>query len=187
MAKILFLDLETTGFSREWDYIIEVAAILYDEETGEELDTFHEYIKPGKKISMQISQITGIDDYKVRNCRDEGSVLSDFFAWIHVSKPTKIVGHNYKSFDGTFLSSKAIRYNLKMLTDFEVVDTLQIARKLTKEGKLPVVNHKQTTLAQFYEIDYRAHSAIEDVRALIKIFEKLGGLKPKTKRDELGF
>ena len=40
MAKIVFMDLETTGFSREWDYIIEVAAILYDEETQKTLGQF---------------------------------------------------------------------------------------------------------------------------------------------------
>jgi len=33
LSKLLFADLETTGFSREWDAIIEIAAILVDDET----------------------------------------------------------------------------------------------------------------------------------------------------------
>jgi len=32
MSRIIFYDLETTGFSRTWDFIIEVAAVLYDTE-----------------------------------------------------------------------------------------------------------------------------------------------------------
>jgi DNA polymerase III epsilon subunit-like protein len=65
---------------------------------------------------------------------------------------------------------------------------LTLARRLSKEGKIEVPNHKQPTLANFYGIDYRAHSAIEDVKALIKIYEKMGlNTSVKAKRAHLGF
>lgn len=79
MAKILFVDLETTGFSREWDYIIEIAAVLYDEETRKELKVFHEYIRPGKRIPQNIVEITRITNEQVANCRPEKVVIGDFF------------------------------------------------------------------------------------------------------------
>lgn len=79
MAKILFVDLETTGFSRDWDFIIEVAAILYDEETRQELKVFHEYIRPGKRIPQNIVEITRISNEKVEKCRNEKVVMEDFF------------------------------------------------------------------------------------------------------------
>lgn len=187
MAKIVFIDLETTGFSREWDFIIEVAALLYDTEKQEIIGQFHEYIKPGKRIPAKITEITGISDYQVRNCRSEMEVLMDFFDWLEEESPEVVIGHNYKSFDGSFLSTKASKYRLHLI-DMEVVDTLQVARKLTKEGKLPVVNHQQPTLASFYGIEYNAHSAIEDVKALIQIYERMGLNKSKKeKRSDLGF
>lgn len=187
MAKIVFVDLETTGFSREWDYIIEVAAILYDEETKKLLGEFHEYIRPGKRIPQKITEITGISEYMVKDCRTEREVLSDFFEWLLISKPERVVGHNYKSFDGSFLQTKADKYKL-ILKPMEIIDTLQISRQLTKAGKLPVENHKQPTLAAYYGIVYQAHSAIEDVKALIQLYEKMGLNKTKKAvRESLGF
>ena len=188
MAKVVFLDLETTGFSREWNEIIEVAAILYDEETGKELGRFHEYIKPRKAIPAKITEITGITNEQVRNCRSEMLVLMDFYEWLFLEHPEKVCGHNYKSFDKSFLVAKAAKYGIAYPEHMEEIDTLHIARKMTKEGNLNVPNHQQPTLANFFGIEYQAHSAIEDVRALIQIYEKLGLNKSKKqKRVELGF
>lgn len=187
MGKIVFADLETTGFSREWDYIIEVAAIMYDEETQELGEVFHEYIRPGKRIPEKITEITGISEAMVKDCRTEQAVLADFYEWLFLQKPEKIVGHNFKSFDWTFIKTKADKYRLA-LPEMEIVDTLQLARAKTKAGDLPVVNHKQPTLAVFYNIEYQAHSAIEDVKALIQIYEKMGlNSTVKAKRASLGF
>ena len=192
MSKILFLDLETTGFSREWDYIIEVAAVLYDDESNIFLEEFHEYIKPNKMISAKITELTGITNEQVFNCRSEFEVLSDFLEWVHIINPDVIVGHNYNNFDGDFLKKKANRYNIGINLQSEVVDTLVLARKLTKEGKLSVINHKQPTLANHFNVIYQAHSAIEDTKALVKIYKKLKELETgrehiKINRQNLGF
>lgn len=187
MSRIVFIDLETTGFSRQYNDIIEVAAILYDQGTRKALDTFHEYIKPVKSIPYKITEITGIDDYKVRDARSEVEVLRDFFEWLHLHGPSAIVGHNYKSFDHTFLKAKAEKYKIAYPA-IEIIDTLQEARKATKDGKLPIPNHQQTTIATHFGIDYQAHSAIEDIKALIKIYEKLGlNSSKEQKRANLGF
>lgn len=187
MNKIVFVDLETTGFSRQWDYIIEVAAILYDEDTQQMIGEFHEYIKPGKRIPRGVTEVTGITNNQVKDCRREEEVLMDYFEWLAIEKPVKVVGHNYKSFDGTFLKTKAEKYNLPF-KEVEIVDTLQLARQLSKQGKLQVENHKQPTIAKFLGIEYRAHSAIEDVKAMIQIYEKLGlNQTKKQKRAQLGF
>lgn len=180
---VIFADLETTGFSREWDSIIEVAAVLYDTEENKEIEVFHEYIKPNKSIPAKITQITGIDDYTVRNARNEMSVIGDFIEWVSLSGATTIIGHNYKTFDGGFISAKAQKYHLPMF-DLTIIDTLQIARSL----KLPVPNNQQPTLAAFYGVVYKAHSAIEDVRALIQIYFKMTKQPEiKAKREAAGF
>jgi len=139
------------------------------------------------RIPKGVSDITGITNAQVKNCRSEQEVLMDYFEWIAIERPTKVVGHNYKSFDGTFLKTKAAKYNLPF-REVDIVDTLQLARQLTKQGKLQVENHRQPTIAKFLGIEYRAHSAIEDVKAMIQIYEKLGlNQSKKQKRESLGF
>ena len=188
MAKIAVIDLETTGFRRVWDYIIEFAGVIYDEDTGEQLAEFQEYAKPGKKISKKITEITGINMMTVQNARTEQQVLGDFLEWIAINKPDKIGGHNVKSFDMGFLAERGAKYGFSAPSKDGIVDTLYICRAMTKAGKLDVENHKQVTLAAHFGIEYQAHSALDDVKAWIKIYEALGLNKTKeVKREALGF
>ena len=64
--KYLFFDLETTGFSREHNDIIEIAGILVDSETQQIIDSFHEYVKPRQRIPAKITELTGITNDMVR-------------------------------------------------------------------------------------------------------------------------
>lgn len=69
----------------------------------------------------------------------------------------------------------------------EIIDTLAMARALNKNGKISTENCKQPTLAIFFHIEYEAHSAINDVEALIKIYQKMIALNKPATRAELGF
>lgn len=190
--KLMFTDLETTGFSREWDSIIEIAATIFDEDTWENLGTFHEYINPGKTIPAKITEITGITNEQVKNCRSEKEVLLSFFEWVAVMAPDKVVGHNYNTFDGQFVDARASKFGLTPYK-LPVVDTLVIAR--TK--KIPVnfktatgkPSYTQPSLADYYGIIYEAHSAIEDIFALSKIYKKMVAPENDVKatRKNLGF
>lgn len=252
--RILFIDLETTGFSRQWDYIIEIAAILYDTETKEEIDRFHEYIKPwdemGSKIMIPepfdsksvarieqlidsvsdlnraelisldakyvdyiksnfringkfipetpkspITTITGISNYKVKDCRSEDDVVRDFLEFEAMAKPDAWCGHNIKVFDVQVLQAKSDKYFLDMEHP-EIIDTLKIARekkvpvtKMTKKGR---PSYTQESVAGGYGIVYNAHSAIADVEANIQIYNKMHEQETtkQTKakeRNKLGF
>lgn len=186
MSTTLVLDLETTGFSREWDYILEVAGVLVDNETGEVLDKFHEYIKPPKRIPAKISELTGITDQKVKHCRTEREVVCDFAEWVYIARPDIIMGHNCKAFDLSFLRTKAERYGTIWYDKCAIVDTLQMARDLAKKGKILTINQRQETLAEYFGIKYNAHSAIDDVMALIEIHKRLVEVgRPKV--EDLGF
>lgn len=97
------------------------------------------------------------------------------------------VGHNIKSFDNNFIAKRCEKYGIPMYA-LPIIDTLAMARELTKKGMLNVPNHKQPTLAEFYNITYQAHSAIEDVKALIKIYKNMtSGTQIKQQRKTLGF
>ena len=183
MSKLLFLDIETTGFSRQWNEIIEIAAIVVDSETGKDLDSFHEYIKPRNKISAQVSELTGITNAKVANCRNESAVLMDFSEWVYFTKPTTIIGHNCKSFDLNFINARCQVLGVAWdVNNISIVDTLALARDMNKQGKIKVDNCKQPTIAAYFGIQYEAHSAIEDVKALIKIYNKMCHLE-----EDVGF
>lgn len=193
VMKLMFLDIETTGFDRRWDYIIELAAVIYDNASKEEIDEFHEYIKPGKVIPPKIVELTGITNRQVNDCRTEREVIRDFIEFIAIHKPDAIVAHNGEQFDVPFIKNKAEFYFLP-LKDLPVIDTLKLARNLkpsvtdfTAQGR---PSYKQTSLAKFYGITYQAHSAIFDVRALIQIYEKMKVVQQdsiESKRKKLGF
>lgn len=183
----LFLDIETTGFSRQWDNIIEIAAVLYNDETNTIVDTFHEYIKPSRSIPAKISELTGITNTIVKYCRSEKEVLMDFSEWVTINRPFSIIAHNGKTFDLQFIREKCNKYNITWNEPLDIVDTLVMARALKKSGKLNVENCQQVTLADYFEIEYKAHSAEDDVKALIKIYNKMQKLNQPVNRASLGF
>lgn len=196
--KLLFLDIETTGFSRQFDYIIELAGIIYDTDAKKELARFHEYIKPKKSIPIQVTEITRITNQQVANCRSESEVLVDFISFIEKNKPDHYVGHNIDAFDIQWLKEKSQFYFMSW-PEHATIDTLKVARKIkaptTMFTPTGLPSYKQESIAKAYGIEYGAHSAIEDVRALIKIYEKMSPNSNETttpaqvnrKRIKLGF
>jgi DNA polymerase III epsilon subunit-like protein len=167
---------------------LEIAAILYDTEKDEPIDKFHEYIKPKELIENDF--IHGITNEMVLNCRIESDVLRDFVEFVHLSKPDYLVGHNIDNFDEPFIKARTEIYRLPWPT-IDTIDTLLIARKeklptafMTETGK---PSYKQESIAMAMGITYQAHSAIEDVKALIKIYGRIEEEMKKQKRKEAGF
>ena len=188
MNSILFLDIETTGFSTQWDSILEIAAMLVDSKTYMVLDEFHTYVNPHRTIPYKVIELTGINASTVRDAPIEEQALMDFAEWVVIAQPNFIVGHNCKNFDLRFIRERCEKYGLCFNTlNAEIIDTLSLARQLNKQGKIKTANCQQLTLAQFFGIEYSAHSALEDVKALIQIYQKLKTLSAPARRDELGF
>ena len=52
-------------------------------------------------------------------------------------------------------------------------DTMTLSRRLIKAGKMSAENSKQVTIAAYFGIEYEAHSAWNDVEALIKIHNEI--------------
>lgn len=170
-------DLETTGFSREHHDIIELACVLWDTVSDKVIDTFHEYIRPSARIPALITEITGITNSQVSDARKSWDVLPDFYTWLQANNVDSFVGHNFDTFDSKFLEAQLARYNLvsKFRTlrfDYPIIDTMKIARQLNKSGKISTENAKQPTLAAYFDIKYKAHSAIEDVLCLLEIYKR---------------
>lgn len=174
--KLLFFDIETTGFSRKLDYIIELAGVVYNTETKQEEAVFHEYIKPRKRIPIHITQITGITNEMVAAKMPERDALILFLEFIEKHQPDFYVGHNLDAFDLLWVKEKCLFYELSFV-ERPSIDTLKVARKkkaptskVTEKGN---PSYTQESIAGAYGISYDAHSAIADVKALIQIFEKM--------------
>ena len=72
--------METTGLSAIYDNIIELAAVKM--QNGNVIDTFEEFINPGRPLSATIIDLTGITDAMLANTRTEKEVITDFREWV---------------------------------------------------------------------------------------------------------
>ena len=98
----------------------------------------------------------------------------DFTEWLVHTKPVEIIGHNCKAFDLGFLAKRCEKFSICWnISGINIIDTLAIARDLNKRKIISTENNKQETLAKFFDVKYNAHSALEDAKALIKIYDKM--------------
>lgn len=146
----IVLDIETTGFSRENDRIIELAAIHYV--YGVESERFCTYIDPGREIPRHITALTGIRQADVANAPLIYSIKPDFLRFI---QDYPLVGHNIKDFDLPFLSAQ-LGVTIPNIT----IDTLELAREIFPE----MPTHKLADLNGWLHLhDGSSHRAAEDV------------------------
>ena len=134
MAHYIVLDIETTGFSRDNDRIIEIAAIHYV--FGEEATRFHTYINPQMQIPKHITHLTGIQQCDVDDAPFIEDIADDFREFI---RDYPLVGHNIVDFDVPFLSS-----HLPLDESHFIIDTLDMARSafpLLPSHKLSDLNY----------------------------------------------
>lgn len=182
----LFLDLETTGLSPSFASILEIAAIVTeDTENGPKVvDVFHEYIRPFQPIPHKITELNGISNEMVANCRTEKEVLLGFATWLIGGGYSHLdpIAHN-GSFDFRFLKERSgIVYSntADLFTEMgsRMIDTLPMARKLVKAGKIKTRQSKAKLedLAEAFNINFKAHNALEDTKALAKVYYKMKDL-----------
>lgn len=119
-TSYIVLDIETTGFSRKDDRIIEIAADKYC--NGKLVEKYHTYVNPGFPIYSYITQLTGITNATLKDAPKIQQVKKSFLSFIG---STTLVGHNIISFDLPF-----IREQLKVGIDNAVIDTLKMAKEV---------------------------------------------------------
>jgi len=178
---ICFYDLETTGFSKEHNDIIEIAGAIWDSQKDQILDTFTEYIKPVGKIPPIITQLTGISMDKVKDCDNIWNILPQFYEFMMSYKVEKMVGYNNAVFDYPFILAQMNRYKLSEKFNFpqyEQVDVLKIVRGLKKKKLIELSDCKQSTVATHFNIIYDAHDAINDTLALVRIYKEIRKIDP---------
>lgn len=148
----IVIDIETTGFSRKTDEIIEIAAIKY---SGSDIDEFDELVKINGIIPFNISLLTRITNESLQDSDTIDIVLPKFLSFIG---NFTLVGHNINSFDIPFINQFCQDLGLPTINN-PLVDTLSLSRDKLPELK----SHKLSDLCEYYGIDAsNAHQALAD-------------------------
>lgn len=158
------VDLETTGLAPKTDKIIEIGAVRI--RNGKAEDTFSRLVYPGRVLSTQTSEITGITDDMLKRQPVFAQILDELLAFLGEDV---LLGHNIQ-FDFSFLK-KAVLNELPKKSKFEKmgIDTLRIARRF-----LPGEQKKTlSALCDYYDIPLSAHRAANDALATFALYEKL--------------
>ena len=166
------VDIETNGMDVNCCEIIETSAVRF--RANERTAAFSCLIKPKSKISPFVTRLTGITDAMAQGGRELLPALTDFSDFLG---DDIIMGYNV-NFDINFLYDNILsELGFPLKNDY--FDVLRMARRT-----LPaLVNHKQTTVAEFFGIDTDgAHRAEKDclicADVYIKLRKSLSGIRP---------
>ncbi len=157
------LDLETTGLDPKTDKIIEIGAIKVLD--GKIVDKFCTFVNPGRMLSEKIVELTGICDEDLKGAPPIERVLPEFLAF---SGDMCLLGHSIL-FDYSFMKKAVVNMEKKYTYERVGIDTLKISRKHLQD----LESRRLSYLCRYYQIEQKAHRALEDAVATHFLFEKL--------------
>ncbi len=161
----LILDTETTGLNFDSDKIIEIGIIELRDNVLTQ-NYFHEYINPGKEISLSAQKIHGITNEFLKDKPTFNLIAQKFLDFI---KKDTIIIHNAE-FDKSFLNKELQDCGFNAIEN-SVIDTIILAKKefpgqtVNLDSlcrKLDVTNTRQNY-----------HGALLDATLLSKVYLKL--------------
>ncbi|XP_053175480.1 three prime repair exonuclease 4 [Scomber japonicus] len=173
--SLVFFDLETTGLGQSCD-IVQLAAVSGDH-------YLNLYIIPRCRIQRGAAKVTG---FRVRRQRlylhrqlvltnSLREVLMSFIAFIQMLGRPLVLGHNIRRFDCPLLARALDELDLRAEFESSVsgyVDTLPLARELLKDRGLQSFR-QENLVKELLGLNYKAHDALEDVRALQALYSVL--------------
>ena len=161
--EYVMIDTETTGFSVEWDSMIEIGALKV--RNGEIVDTFETFVKYDGELPEFITQLTGITNDMLIDAPASQEAVKAFIDFLG---DDMIVGYNV-SFDINFIRDDLKKYfGQEMNNDY--IDCMRIARKLFPEEK----HHRLKDMRKIFKIEVdKEHRASHDCIATKAVFEKL--------------
>ena len=186
--KIVFVDLETSGFDTERQDIIQVSAV--DCFTGEK---FNEYVR--FKINEANPRALELNSYD-EDLWDEKAISQrrafyTFQDWLSKRRycirkkneeeyqTTILAGHNIGCFDIPFLREWEYRFSESLKIDYAHYDTLPLARWILPE----LDSHSLESLCKFYKLESKGmHDSLTDtllnIQVAYNILKRIG-IQPK--------
>ena len=175
-TEYCIFDLETTGLSCKYDYIIEFGGqIVKDRSTIRNKQMF---FKPPIPLSNFTTELTGIRDSDVENAPFIEDCIDEILEFIG---DRVLVAHN-ADFDVSFLNALLIKLGREPLSN-PVIDTVALYRSVHAEKK----GSNLGAAARFYGIKYEkggAHRADYDANILVDVFLHMLNEIPQVKTLE---
>lgn len=162
LENYVVIDLEMTGLNAKTDAVLEVGAVRVRD--GKRDASYSALLWPGRKLSTEITELTGITEEMAAQGGDPDQVMEEFFAFLGEDI---LVGQNV-IFDYSFLKQWAVNHGFPF--EREAVDTLKLARHfLPKEQKKNL-----ESLCDYFSVERRnAHRALDDALETWQILEKM--------------
>lgn len=158
-SSYVVFDIETTGFVKTKNKVIEIGAVKV--ENGKITERFSEFVNPKEPIPFEIEQLTGINDGMVVDAPEITEILPRFLKFC---EGCLLVAHN-AHFDMGFIS-----YNAKMQglnEDFTYLDTVGISRAFFPTQAKHTLDAVAKTMGVSLE---NHHRAVDDAEATAQIF-----------------
>lgn len=170
--RVVVFDLETTGLDPACYAITEIGAVAI--ESGVIKESFLTFVNPEMPISLEITKITGIEDYMVKDAPKITDVIGDFHKFCFGST---MVAHNL-DFDIKFIERFASENGY--VFNCETADTLALSRKLVKGLR----NYKLDTVAAALGVSLDGHHrALNDAMCTAKIYIELMRIEENSATD----
>lgn len=173
--SLVFFDLETTGLDPNCE-IVQLAAVS----GGHSLNL---YVVPRCRMQRGASKVTGFKVHRQRLYLHRQPVLTNslrevlvsFIAFLQMLGRPLVIGHNIRRFDCVLLARALDEFGLR--AEFEslvsgYVDTLPLSREVLKDYGLESFR-QENLVRELLGTSYKAHDALEDVRALQALYDVL--------------
>lgn len=189
MKKVLWFDTETTGLCAVKNDIIQIAGeILINDVVVEEFDIRCQPISY-EHIHPKALECNGMTIEQIRTFQTAGDGCKEFLTILE-----KYIDPEDPENCARFIpAGQNIPYDIKMLVGWfdkntdpkedvahfltpETIDTQVIAKSIPKHI-LKTDNYKLGTLAARFGIEFKAHDALEDIKATRKVYAELINLK----------
>ena len=171
MAKpIVVYDVETSGLSAQFDWVIQLSGVKFNRETFEVLGKFNAYIIPRGEwhIHPDATEVHGLtEDFIKANGRPMKEVGAEF---LEFAKDCDLMGYNSNQFDALRLYKDFTDSGLPFPMDgIQFYDVLGMERKI-HPNNLGAVFERYTgkTMEQ---AGYKAHDSLGDCMATLDVFK----------------
>ena len=157
------IDIETTGLSKHYHKITEIAAAKF--QNSRIVESYQTLINPQVRIPSFITRLTGIDNELVKDAPKIKQVLPSFVEFL---SDDIFVAHN-ATFDFGFLE-----HNLNRHFRYRLLNNRLCTRKLANRLYPELPRKRLADLCKFMNVNnLQAHRALGDVQATAKIFTNM--------------
>ena len=177
MSKVLFIDVETSGYSRNtgmdrsngYKYqIVSLGGVVSDTKTLKEGNSFYIEIKPNG-VSLWDSEAEAVHglsrEYLEENGVEEEEALAAFCEFLSenfdTNKALTLGGHNVDTFDRHFLLSWFDKYNMALKLSGHSIDSFSV-------GSILYNTKDSNELFEMFNVVRDKHNSLEDAQAALK-------------------